>query len=758
MPRPKAMHAADPPWLEGLNPPQREAATALDGPVLVLAGAGTGKTRALTARLAHILAERRAWPSQILAVTFTNKAAREMRARLRALIGPEAETMPYLGTFHATAARMLRRHAELVGLSPSFAILDPDDLERLARRVIDEAKLDERRWPARQLCALIDRWKNRGLGPEEVPEAEAQAFAHGRGAELYGRLQAELRQLNACDFGDLLLHLIAILRRHDDVRARWQAQFRYLLVDEFQDTNAAQYLWLRLLAAPAFGGHGQVACVGDDDQSIYSWRGAEIGNMLGFARDFPGARLIRLEQNYRSTGHILGAASALIAANRHRLGKTLWTEAGAGEPVEVVTVWDGEEEAHAVAQRIERLEREGTSLAEVAILVRAQFQTRAFEECFLRLGLPYRIVGGVRFYERAEIRDALAYLRTVVRPDDSLAFERIVNTPRRGLGEKSIARIRAFARQAGLALPAAAERIAETDELGATARRGLRDLIGKIGEWRAALPTTEPAALLDTILDGSGYRAMLSADRSAEAEGRLENLRELVRAVEEFPDLGSFLDHVALVMDNEREDGRARVTLMTLHAAKGLEFDHVFLAGWEEGLFPSLRALEEGGEAALEEERRLAYVGLTRARRRATILSAASRRIHGQWTSALPSRFLDELPDAHVHRTTTMTGGPSLWRAAVGRADDPFAHLAQAGGRGPGVVRAARHPGGPTRLDGLAAARTLPANPAIGVGARVFHDKFGMGTVRARDASKLEVEFDHAGIRMVMDGFVQPMP
>ncbi len=751
--------APEPDWLARLNPAQRAAALATEGPLLVLAGAGTGKTSALTARLGVILARRLAFPSQILAVTFTNRAAREMRERLARMLGPGAEGMPWLGTFHATAARMLRRHADLVGLRPDFTVLDPDDVERLLKRVIAEAGLDERRWTARALAALIDRWKNRGLGPQDVPAEEARSFAEGRGAALYAAFQAELRRLNACDFGDLLLHLLLIFRARSDMLAEWQARFRYILVDEYQDSNAAQHAWLRLLAAPAHGGRGNICCVGDDDQSIYSWRGAEVGNILSFEADFPGARVIRLEQNYRSTQHILSAAGGLIARNGARLPKTLWTEAGAGERVRVTGVWDGPEEARIVGERIEQLLASGASADRIAILVRAQFQTCEFEDRFLAIGLPYRVVGGVRFYERAEIRDAIAYLRVIAQPDDALAFERILNKPRRGLGEKAVAALTAHARATGQTLPGAAQSLVETDELAPQARRGLAGLLAALRRWRSAAPGLPLPALLELVLTESGYLAMLEADRSSDAEGRLENLRELGRAIEPFADLSAFLEHVALVMDNDREGEAARVTLMTLHAAKGLEFDHVFLPGWEEGLFPSLRALEEGGQKALEEERRLAYVGLTRARRSATILHAANRRVHGQWTSPVASRFVAELPEAHVTVETTLSGGASLWRAAVFAPDAPFADAARATGRGPGWRRAAAHAGPAARtavIDARPLARTVgaPGRSDLAVGQRVFHDKFGPGTILSREASKLQVAFDHAGTKMVLDSFV----
>lgn len=754
-----SLPADDPPWLQGLNPPQRDAATRLDGPVLVLAGAGTGKTRALTARLAQILYSRRAFPAQILAVTFTNKAAAEMRQRVQALVGPAAEGMPFLGTFHSIAARMLRRHAELAGLRSNFTILDTDDVIRLLKRLILDSGIEEKRWPARQLAALVDRWKNRGWRPDEVPPAEAHAFADGAGARLYARYQAELATLNAADFGDLLLHMIGILERHPDLLADWQRRFRHVLVDEYQDTNAAQYRWLKLLAAPALGGQGHICCVGDDDQSIYSWRGADIGNILTFEADFPGAAIIRLEQNYRSTPHILAAASGVIAHNRGRLGKTLWTDIATGEKVRSVAVWDGPEEARLVGERIERLLREGVAASEIAILVRASWQTREFEDRFIEIGLPYRIIGGFRFYERAEIRDALAYLRLVAQPDDALAFERILNVPRRGLGDKAQARIQAHARMAGLPLPAAAHALVETDELPAAARRSLATFLASVRRWRDQANSLDQAALLQLVLEESGYVAMLEADRSAEAAGRLDNLTELARAMEGFPDLTAFLEHVALVMENDRTESDAKVTLMTLHAAKGLEFDHVFLPGWEEGLFPSQRALDETGAAGLEEERRLAYVGITRARRCATILSAANRRVYGQWTASIPSRFLAELPPAHVEAETTLSGGASLWRAALDQRD-PFADVARGTGRGPGWERAQTRGGlhRPTTIEARPLHSSVggPARTDLGAGDRVFHDRFGMGTVIGQDGNRLEIAFDHAGTKMVLDSYVQP--
>ncbi len=749
------------PLLAGLNPPQREAVLTTEGPVLMLAGAGTGKTAALTARLAFLVRSRRAWPSEILCVTFTNKAAREMRERVGQLIGPAVEGMPWLGTFHSIAARMLRRHAELAGLQSNYTIIDTDDQLRLLKQLIQASGLDEKRWPARQLAGLIDRWKNRGLNPPDIDAGESEAYAQGRGQEFYALYQERLKALNACDFGDLLLHMLNILRAHRDVLEHYQQRFKYIMVDEYQDTNQVQYLWLRLLAQ----GRQNICVVGDDDQSIYSWRGAEVANILRFEKDFPGAKVIRLEQNYRSTPDILGAASGLIGANSERLGKTLWTEVNGGDKVRVIGVWDGPEEARRTGDEIERLEREGAPLDKVAILVRAQFQTREFEDRFIAIGLNYRIIGGFRFYERAEIRDALAYLRLIAQPSDDLAFERIYNTPKRGLGDKTLEKLHRHARARGIPLAAAALDITDTDELPARARNTLLSLMRDFARWRDMAGQASPAELARTVLDESGYTAALQAERSPESAGRLENLSELARAMEDYETLGDFLEHVSLVMDNDTADNAEKVTIMTIHAAKGLEFDNVFLPGWEEGVFPSQRALDEGGLASLEEERRLAYVAITRARRRCTILHAANRRIYGQWTSSIPSRFIAELPAGHIEQETTMTGGASLWRAQWSEHSDPFADVARArpartATRGPGWQRAAAQlydPAPRKVAEPSRSAASFAAKPRtdLGVGVRVFHDKFGYGTVAAQEGNKLEIDFETSGRKRVIDSFVK---
>jgi DNA helicase-2/ATP-dependent DNA helicase PcrA len=737
--------AVPPALLDPLNASQREAVEATEGPVLVLAGAGTGKTRVLTTRLAYLLLSGRARPNEILAVTFTNKAAREMRERVARLLGRPVEGW-WVGTFHAVAARILRAHAEAAGLRSDFTILDVDDQIRLLKQLIEARRLDEKRWPARALSAVIQRWKDRGLTPDRVSAAEGANAADGRALEIYSDYQERLKALNAADFGDLLLHNLEIFRTAPAVLERYQRQFRYLLVDEYQDSNVAQYLWLRLLAQR----RNNLCCVGDDDQSIYSWRGAEVGNILRFEVDFPGAKVVRLERNYRSTPHILAAASGLIAHNRSRLGKTLWTESDeAGEKIRVIGVWDGEAEARTACEEIESLHGRGHALNDIAILVRASFQTREFEERLVSLAIPYRVVGGMRFYERAEIRDGIAYLRLVAQPADDLAFERIVNVPRRGLGPATLQTIHLLARKEGRPLLDSARLIVATDELKPKVRSTLAALVQDFDRWRGLIGALPHGELAGQVLEESGYVAMLKADRSPEAPGRLENLKELVAAMEEFGSLAAFLEHVALVMDNDASDAEDKVSLMTLHGAKGLEFATVFLPGWEEGLFPHQRALDEGGEAALEEERRLAYVGLTRAKKRAYVTFAANRRVYNQWQTALASRFVGELPEDHVAYTAETglygrAGGGTF--AGRGR----WNGLAEEGvADGLSALRTRRG----ARMQGRFGAED--PGRSFAVGARVFHPKFGYGRIRSMDGDRLEIEFEKAGRKRVLAGFVE---
>ncbi|HEX4302960.1 MAG TPA: UvrD-helicase domain-containing protein [Rhizomicrobium sp.] len=744
----------DPPYLSGLNKEQREAVEATDGPVLVLAGAGTGKTRVLTTRLAHILATRKAWPGQILSVTFTNKAAREMKERIGALIGGVVEGMQWLGTFHSIGAKMLRRHAELVGLKSNFTILDTDDQLRLMKQLIEAANIDEKRWPARSLASAIDDWKNRGLSPKDVPAGEGHGYAFGKGVELYAQYQQRLKDLNAADFGDLLLHVLNILKAHPDILADYRERFRYMLVDEYQDTNVVQYLWLKLLATS----NGNVCVVGDDDQSIYGWRGAEVENILRFEKDFPGAKIIRLERNYRSTPAILGAASGLINANKGRLGKTLWTEGDPGEKIKVQGVWDAEEEARNIASDAEDLHRREQPFREMAILVRASFQMREFEDRFIALGLPYRVIGGPRFYERAEVRDAMAYLRLIAQGDDDLAFERIVNKPKRGIGDASVQSLHQFARARQLPLLTAAREIAQTDELPPKARKALTELAANFSRWTQTAQVIPHTELAEMVLDESGYTDMLKADKSAEAPGRLENLKEFVRSMESFESLAAFLEHVSLVMEIAQDESGDRINLMTLHAAKGLEFNTVFLPGWEEGLFPSQRTMDESGLAGLEEERRLAYVGLTRAKQRIRVSFAANRRVHGSWQSALPSRFITELPEEHVD--TVVDEG--FYGGNVGFRDNMNAGGFASTYDSPGWRRAqANRAGGMPRaraplieMQAHTIQTSDPASSQYARGDRIFHQKFGYGIVNAVEGNKLTVSFDKAGDKKVIDTFV----
>lgn len=714
-------------YLDKLNDVQRRAVETLDGPLLVLAGAGTGKTRVLTTRIAHILTSHKAWPNQILAVTFTNKAAQEMRQRISKILNQPIEGM-WIGTFHSLCVRILRRHAEFVNLTPDFTILDTDDQLRLLKQALEAENLDDKKFPARSVLSTISRWKDKGLTPDRLPDGEITgAFKPLR--RVYELYQQRLITLNAVDFGDLLMLTVRLFTTQKEVLEQYQNQFRYILVDEYQDTNVAQYLWLRLLAEKS----KNICCVGDDDQSIYGWRGAEVTNILRFERDFPGAQVIRLEQNYRSTGHILGAASGLIAHNRDRLGKTLWTESEVGDKVSVCGLWDGQEEARVIGEEVEARHRKGDHLSSMAILVRAGFQTREFEDRFLTMAIPYKVIGGPRFYERLEIRDALAYMRVAVQPNNSLAFERIINTPKRGIGTASLQPLHQLSRAQEISLYEAAQRLVNTDEIRGKARTSLLQLLQQIQRWHQQISDKSPADIARIILDESGYTGMWQNDKQADSPGRLENLKEFVQALEEYEDLQTFLEHVSLVMENATDSGHDAISIMTLHSAKGLEFDTVFLAGWEEGLFPHPRSLKETGIKGLEEERRLAYVGLTRAKKRAIIAYAANRRIHGLWQSSTPSRFLEELPPEHVD----FIRQPGLHRPH--QMVRPSQHIAQDYDKYQNVVE-----------------YILPEkNAAFTKGTRIFHQKFGYGIIKNVEGDKLYIDFDRAGSKIVLASFVQ---
>jgi len=747
-----------PNYLKGLNPEQREAVTSIDGPLLVLAGAGTGKTRVLTTRIAHILASHLAESSQILSVTFTNKAALEMKQRIGKLIGISVEGMPWMGTFHSIGAKILRRHAELVGLKPNFTILDTDDQIRLIKQLLTAEHIDEKRWPARQFASIMDGWKNRGLLPSDVKSSHAGMFANGLGDKLYADYQQRLTSLNAADFGDLLLLCIRLFRENPDILAQYHSRFKYMLVDEYQDSNVAQYLWLRLLAQGKPAHLANICVVGDDDQSIYGWRGAEVDNILRFEKDFPGAKTIKLERNYRSTGNILAAASSVISNNEGRLGKTLHTDDEKGEKLQVTSLWDSEEEARHTAEQIEQLQRNGQDLNSMAILVRTSAQMREFEEVFIKLGINYRVIGGAKFYERREIRDALAYLRLTHQQSFDLALERIINVPKRGLGTTTVKFIHETARAQNIPMMQAIRMLIETEELGAKQRNTLSFLISQFDDWSARATTTSPFELAGAIFDESGYTAMWKDEKTADAPGRLENLKELVNFMQDFETLAEFLEHISLVLDRANNDNSNAVSIMTLHAAKGLEFNNIFLPGWEEGLFPSQRSLDESGNKGLEEERRLAYVGITRAKKKAFISLAQNRRIHGFWKTALPSRFLDELPPAAVEVTDTGSsfgahnyGGSNSNKNSASRYDkkDALDDVYET----PGWKRMRAN--SPKTIDGEFTKNHEHTSTGFRITQQVTHLKFGIGTITSIEGKKLTINFDRVGRKKVLDSFVK---
>jgi len=709
--------------LDTLNPEQRAAVEATQGAVLVLAGAGTGKTRVLITRIAHILMSRLAWPGEILAVTFTNKAAKEMSERVAHLTGSSQSI--WLGTFHSIGAKVIRRHAEKLGLTSSFTILDTDDQLRLLKAILADKQIDEKSLPPKLFLAVIQQWKDQGLTPDKVTSAKDVQACASHGIEVYKAYQARLIQLNATDFGDLILHMLTLFTQFPAVHEEYAKRFKYILVDEYQDTNVAQYLWLRLLAM----GHKNICCVGDDDQSIYSWRGAEVGNILRFEKDFPDATIVRLECNYRSTPHILAAASAVIANNQGRFGKTLWTNVTEGEKLKLKSVWDEAEEARYVGEEIEAYQHQKTSLKEMAILVRAGFQTRAFEERFLTMGIAYRVVGGLRFYERQEIRDAIAYMRLILITNDDLAFERIVNVPKRGVGQATLQQLHTTARAMNTSLFNAVVHLTQSGALKGKIGATLKTFTDNITSWQRAAQDMNVSDLAEKVIDESGYRAMWQQEKTPEAQGRLENLKELTRAIGEFETLQAFLEHVSLVTEAANENNsNEMVSVMTLHAAKGLEFDVVFLPGWEEGVFPHQRALDESGQKGLEEERRLAYVGMTRAKKRLIITHAANRRIYNQWQNSIPSRFLGEIPAEHVDK---LTGGVYGRGTAQGSwANEVASIMANAG------------------------ATTSKTQSGLTVGTRIFHQKFGYGKITSVNGEHLDISFEKAGDKKVLADYV----
>ena len=715
-------------YFRDLNTEQKEAVETIKGPLLVLAGAGTGKTKVLTTRLANLLYSKVAHPSEICAVTFTNKAANEMRLRVEKMLNKSLAGW-WLGTFHSIAARILRSNAELVSLKTTFTIIDTDDQIRLIKQILSAENIDDKRWPARSLLAIIQRWKDMGLNPNEIKNSFhlGTDFANNQSIRLYKIYQQRLITLNAVDFGDLLLHVITIFKENEDIKKLYQNKFKYILVDEFQDTNASQYYWLQTLSHK----HQNLCAVGDDDQSIYSWRGADVNNILNFEKDFPKAKIIKLEKNYRSTGNILEAASHLISHNKSRLGKTLWTDYEMGNTLNVRTVYDGQEEARAISDEIESYQREKISLNDIAILVRASFQTRNFEERFLKIGLPYQVIGGLRFYERSEIRDAIAYLRLLHSPDDQLAFERIINKPKRGLGNTTISIIEKYSRSMNISLEIAARRLCETDEITSKASSSIRIFFKNLDRWREKSKNIRLNVLMETILDDSGYTDMLKKDRSIEAPGRLDNLKELINALDEFESLSNFLEHIQLVMDGTTNDNHETAKIMTLHSAKGLEFPIVFLPGWEDGLFPNQRSIDENGSEGLEEERRLAYVGITRARKDIWIFNATSRLTHGQWVDCIPSRFIEELPKKNINEMASYSEKYNDYPSS-------FASQWQQNNKIPITKTDSNEKKGNFQLK-----------------ERIFHQKFGYGKITDIDADRVTVDFEKTDKKKLLISFIE---
>lgn len=730
------------PWLDILNPEQKTAVKTTEGPVLVLSGAGTGKTKVLTTRLAYILANRKANPWECLVVTFTNRAAREMRERVEGLIG-DAVNSVWLGTFHSICVKILRNHAELVGLSSNFTILGDDDQKRLIKQIMEANNIDTQKYPPQAVLDKISRWKDKGWSVDKI----GTDFKENTITELYKLYQARMLELNCVDFGDIILYALKILMEHKDVQEKYQTRFKYIMVDEYQDTNVTQYLLIRLLSQK----HRNLCCVGDDDQSIYSWRGAEIENILRFNKDFTDAVIIRLERNYRSTANILAAASCLISHNEGRLGKTLKVAenspaaAADNARIKVVSTYNGEDEATYVVEEISALYRRNFDYSQMAILVRTAAQTREFEEKLMAEAIPYQVIGGLKFYERAEIRDALAYFRVILQPHDDLALERIINKPARGIGAKSIEKFENEARFRRCSLYEAIEQMLADGSISGKAKNSLGELFANFAQWRRLLNAESPDEIAAQVLEDSGYFEMLKMDKSVEAPGRIENLKELINVMsdtEKYPSLSEFMEHVSLVMDKDDISVDNKVRLITLHSAKGLEFEVVFLPGWEEGLFPHQRSLDEGGSEALEEERRLAYVAITRAKQKLYILLAHNRRIYGQWQNNLPSRFINELPPANIEICNKSTNFYAENQYSSGRGNSSgwqTQHQNKEGSYYDNSYHSNLRRNGSYRAvhDGI-------------MGARVHHETFGDGTVVAAEGNAVQVCFDNGTIKKLL--------
>ena len=727
-------------WLDILNPEQRRAVETTQGPLLVLSGAGTGKTKVLTTRLAYILANRMANPWECLVVTFTNRAAAEMKERVFSMIG-DAATSVWLGTFHSICVKILRAHAELVDLKPNFTILGEDDQKRLIKKICQENSIDDKKYPPAALLEKISLWKDKGLTPERI------ALEHKENVlvKVYTLYQQRLRELNCVDFGDIILYALQILQQHKDVLEHYQNRFKYIMVDEYQDTNVSQYLLIRLLCQK----YRNLCCVGDDDQSIYSWRGAEIENILRFNHDFADAQTIRLERNYRSTAHILAAASHLIANNEGRLGKTLKVAENSpalrvdNTKIKVVSTYNGEEEAGFIAQEIENARHDGYDYAQMAVLVRTAAQTRILEEKFISEAIPYQVIGGQKFYERAEIRDIIAYLRVVLQPSDDLALERIINKPARGIGAKTVEKFQEYAKLKHISMYQAISEMLENGSLSGKTKNSVSELWNNFNNWREKAENEAPNDVAEAILQDSGYWQSLKDDSSAEAPGRMDNLRELVNVMsdhEQYPNLAAFMEHVSLVMDNDEDSTGNKVRIITLHSAKGLEFEVVFLPGWEEGLFPHQRALDEGAES-LEEERRLAYVAITRAKHRLFISMAFNRKMYAEWKNNLPSRFIDELPSEHIeliNKCSYFSANRSTFNPNYNRRNYNNDDYEES------------YSDGSTRYS-----YTRPKYQNNNLGKKVRHETFGYGTIVAQDGNAVQVCFENGGIKKIMASYLK---
>ena len=730
-------------YLETLNKSQLEAVKNTEGPNLVLAGAGTGKTRVLTTRVAHIIDSKLAFPSQILCVTFTNKAAREMSERIQNLVSVRMDRMPWIGTFHSIGAKIIRNHAEVIGLKPSFTILDKDDQLSLIKQILKSENLDQSKYVPKYIQSRIDQWKNKALNPNDIKADSLDNMSDDKTLNIYKLYQQRLFQINCLDFGDLLLQCINLFK-NEDVLKRYSENFKYVLVDEYQDTNTAQYQWLKYLSSA----NQNICCVGDDDQSIYSWRGAEIDNMLRFEKDFDNTKTTRLEENYRSTNNILKSASSLISYNEARLGKELYSDQGNGDPVYIHLVNSSRDEATFVAQEIMKLRDENPDLNNIAVLVRAVFQSREIEEALIRYSVPYRIIGGIRFYERAEIKDAVSYLRIVYENQDDVAFERAIMTPKRGVGEKSFNKIIEVSKNKRISLFQASKLLAGTDEVNKKASSSLEEFIQVIERGISMIETTQYPEILKVLLDESGYMEMLKNDKNVSAQTKIENIKELIIAMEDYNSIEEFLEHISLVTSVDENNEDNKVSLMTLHAAKGLEYDFIFLPGWEEGLFPHQKTIDESGNKGIEEERRLAYVGITRARKTVNISTSMSRRFQNNWMPSLQSRFIEEL-DQDLVKTVSHIAD-HLDNVDEFNQDFDFKpkkiYLNPTEGSSYKTVLSMEEEN----------VRDINDDIILQIGQIVKHKKFGIGKIQDLDGSKAVVDFDEHGKKKLISDFLTP--